>query len=88
MFDNTQIYNYSYFQTVKNGNVPSVKCPQANSEEYFASLLPYALYDGGVVVYKPCHIECVGSGGLWNTFLAAVNTILSSLLCASITQYI
>ena len=34
--------------------------PQANSEEYFASLLPNALYDGGVVVYEPCDIECVG----------------------------
>ena len=28
--------------------------PQANSEEYFASLLPHVLYDGGVVVYEPC----------------------------------
>lgn len=60
----------------------------ANNEEYFASLLPYALYDGSVVVYEPCDIECVGSGGLCNTFLSALNTILSSLLCASITQYI
>lgn len=34
----------------------------ANNEEYFASLLPYALYDGSVVVYEPCDIECVGSG--------------------------
>lgn len=48
--------------------------PQANSEEYLASLLPNVLYDGGVVVYEPCDIECVGSGGLWNTFLLTVNT--------------
>lgn len=48
--------------------------PQANSEEYFAFLLPNVLYDGGVVVYEPCDIECVGSGGLWNTFLLTVNT--------------
>ena len=48
--------------------------PQANSEEYFASLLPNALYDGGVVVYEPCDIECVGGGILWNTFLLTVNT--------------
>lgn len=34
--------------------------PQANSEEYFAFLLPNVLYDGGVVVYEPCDIECVG----------------------------
>ena len=26
------------------------------------------LYDGGVVVYEPCHIECVGSGGLEYTY--------------------
>ena len=48
--------------------------PQANSEEYFAFLLPNVLYDGGVVVYEPCDIECVGGGILWNTFLSTVNT--------------
>ena len=37
---------------------------------YFRMLL----YDGGVFVYEPCHIECVGSGGFWNTFLSTVNT--------------
>lgn len=37
-----------------------------NSEEYFASLLPNALYDGGVFVHYPSHIECIGSGRLLN----------------------
>lgn len=45
---------------LQKNNVPSIPPPQANSEEYFASLLPNALYDGGVVVYEPCDIECVG----------------------------
>ena len=57
--------------------------PQANSEEYFAFLLPNVLYDGGVVVYEMCHIKYVGGGVLWNTFLSTVNTILSSLICAA-----
>lgn len=52
------------------------------------TLLPYALYDDGMAVYVPCHTGCVGSGGLWNTFLSTVNTSLSSLLCASLTKYI
>lgn len=56
---------------------------KTNSEEYFAFLLPNVLYDGGVVVYEPYDIECVGGGGLWNTFLSTVNTILSSLICAA-----
>lgn len=38
------------------------------------TLLPHVLYDGGVVVHEPCDIECVGSEGLWNTFLSIVNT--------------
>lgn len=29
-------------------------------------LLPNALYDGGVAVHEPSHIECVGSGKLRN----------------------
>ena len=39
---------------------------QANSKEYFASLLPNALYDGSVAVHEPSHIECAGSGRLRN----------------------
>ena len=62
--------------------------PQANSEEYFAFLLPNVLYDAGVVVYEPCDIECVGGGGLWNTFLSVVNTILRFVDLCSLTQYI
>lgn len=37
---------------------------------YFRMLFNY----GGVVVYESCDIECVGGGGLWNTFLSTVNT--------------
>ena len=37
-----------------------------NSEEYVASLLPNALYDGGAAVHEPSHTECVGSGRLRN----------------------
>ena len=29
--------------------------------EYFAPLLPNALYDGGVAVHEPSHIEHIGS---------------------------
>ena len=36
-----------------------------NSEEYFASLLPNALYDGSVAVHEPSYIERVGGGILW-----------------------
>ena len=37
-----------------------------NSEEYISSLLPHALYDGGVAVHEPSHIEYIGSGRLFN----------------------
>ena len=32
-----------------------------NSEEYLASLLANALYDVGVVIYEPRHLEYIGS---------------------------
>lgn len=30
------------------------------------TLLPHALYDGGVAVHEPRHIECIGSGRFRN----------------------
>ena len=38
---------------------------KTNSEEYASSLLPYALYDGGVSVYEQSSLEYIGSRGLW-----------------------
>lgn len=43
----------------KYDNVPSIKYQQANSEEHASSLLSNALYDGGVAVHEPSHIECI-----------------------------
>ena len=41
---------------------------QSNNNKRLAknALLPNALYDGGVAVYEPSHIECIGSGRLRN----------------------
>lgn len=61
--------------------------PQANSEEYFASLLPNALYDGGVVVYELCHIKCVGERTLEYISVNRKHILRFVDLC-SLTQYI
>lgn len=37
------------------------------------TLLPHALYDGGVAVHKPSYIEYIGSGRLLNCKDAAVD---------------
>lgn len=36
-----------------------------NSEEYLASLLPYALYDGGITNLRAEHTESVWSVRFW-----------------------
>lgn len=56
------IQNITHFNDKSN----IFKQQHPNSEEYFASLLPHALYDGGVAVHEPGHIECVGCGRLRN----------------------
>ena len=61
--------------------------PQANSEEYFAFLLPNVLYDGGVVVYELCHIECVGGNTLEYISVNRKHILRFVDLC-SLTQYI
>lgn len=53
------LINYYYANSI-------IKYPQANSEKYAASLLPNTLYDGGVTIHEPSHMECVGSGRLRN----------------------
>ena len=41
---------------------------QSNNNKRIAknTLLPHALYDGGVALHEPGHIECVGSGEIRN----------------------
>ena len=56
------IQNITHFNDKSN----IFKQQHPNSEEYISSLLPHTLYDGGVAVHEPSHIEYIGSGRLFN----------------------
>ena len=54
--------------------VTSIKYQQTNSEEYVASLLPNALYDGGVAVHERVIFNALGveDFGIYNVVCCVV----------------